>query len=169
VCRLILHRTWDFAGASDCRSSLDRKKSGPIAGATVQKRQRVGMSGKAMQRTDPPAGPAESEKSRTESEGQARPLFLLGGGALAQPKMPAPQPKLQVASKSLQTQVLIGILRLGCRAPAPTRPGQNHAHSCTLAAGHYSAQGKSDQVAVTNCPRRFAVCLAGNDRAARAH
>jgi hypothetical protein len=34
------------------------KKSGPIAGATVQKRQRVGKSGKAMQGTDPPAGPA---------------------------------------------------------------------------------------------------------------
>jgi hypothetical protein len=31
-----------------------------------------------MQRTDPTAGPAESEMSRTESEGQARPLFLLG-------------------------------------------------------------------------------------------
>jgi hypothetical protein len=31
-----------------------------------------------MQRTDPPTGSAESEMSRTESEGQARPLFLLG-------------------------------------------------------------------------------------------
>jgi hypothetical protein len=41
-----------------------------------------------MQRTDPAAGSAESEKSRTESEGQARPLFLLHRGALPPPKLP---------------------------------------------------------------------------------
>ena len=40
-----------------------------------------------MQRTDPPAGSAESEKSRTESEGQARPLFLPRKGALPRPKL----------------------------------------------------------------------------------
>jgi len=44
------------------------------------------MSGKAMQAADSPAESVESEKSRTESEGQARPLFLLLGGALATPK-----------------------------------------------------------------------------------
>ena len=62
------------------------QKSGPIAGATVQKRQRVGKSGKAMQGADPAAGSAYCEKSRTESEGQARPLFLLWTEALAAPK-----------------------------------------------------------------------------------
>jgi len=45
-----------------------------------------GKSGKAMQGADPPAGSAWCEKSRTESEGQARPLFLLSRGALARPK-----------------------------------------------------------------------------------
>jgi hypothetical protein len=39
-----------------------------------------------MQAADPPAESVESEKSRTESEGQARPLFLLLREALATPK-----------------------------------------------------------------------------------
>jgi len=45
-----------------------------------------GKSGKAMQGANPAAGSAECEKSRTESEGQARPLFLPGIEALAAPK-----------------------------------------------------------------------------------
>jgi hypothetical protein len=43
-----------------------------------------------MQGADPPVGPAYCEMSRTESEGQARPLFLPSEGALAQPKRLAP-------------------------------------------------------------------------------
>jgi len=39
-----------------------------------------------MQGADPAAGPAYCEKSRTESEGQARPLFLPWREALARPK-----------------------------------------------------------------------------------
>src|SRR5215467_15377985 len=45
-----------------------------------------GKSGKAMQGANPAPGSAECEKSRTESEGQARPLFLPGIEALAAPK-----------------------------------------------------------------------------------
>jgi hypothetical protein len=51
--------------------------------------------------------------------------------------------------------------------------GQNHAHSCTLTAGHYS--GPKDikalfrqWVAFMSYPRPFAASPAGNDRAARA-
>jgi hypothetical protein len=51
-----------------------------------------GKSEKAMQGADPAAGSAYSEKSRTESEGQARPLFLLLREALAQPKPGFPDP-----------------------------------------------------------------------------
>src|SRR5271165_2882818 len=93
------------------------------------------MSGKAMQRTDSPGGSAESEKSRTESEGQARPLFLPRKGALPRPKLPFRTAVVQVNANTLFTKTL--------QIQPPPRQsrsqGQNHAHSCTLTAGHYSA------------------------------
>ncbi len=56
------------------------------------------------------------------------------------------------------------------------RPGQNNAHSCTLAAGHYFGPGNASlkpdrrnhiRVASTSCPRPCAACPAGSDRVAR--
>ena len=110
-----------------------------------------------MQRTDPPAGPAKSEKSRTESEGQARPLFLLARGALATPKKEVPEP---ISTVPVQTYVNMHLSEgpdfTTTRLLTP-RPGQNNAHSCTLAAGHYSAQEMplgNQSVAITSRSRR---------------
>jgi len=61
-----------------------------------------------MQGADPAAGSAESEKSRTESEGQARPLFLADRGALAQPKHALPANHEKADCKCLQTGMLFG-------------------------------------------------------------
>jgi hypothetical protein len=62
------------------------KKKRPHLWGHSLKEAMEGKSGKAMQGADPPAGPAYCEMSRTESEGQARPLFLPWRGALARPK-----------------------------------------------------------------------------------
>src|ERR1700674_5576607 len=76
------------------------------------------MSGKAMQGADPPAGPAYCEMSRTESEGQARPLFLLRRGALARPKRAAPGPPVRLPRKPLQARNLSTLWSLYPTTPA---------------------------------------------------
>jgi len=74
----------------------------------------------------------------------------------------------------------IGVLEIQRGAHPPSYPGQKHAESCTLTAGHYFAPRKDEirplptdgcnqpRVAATSCPRPFAACPAGSDTAARA-
>jgi len=75
---------------------------------------------------------------------------------------------LQVNANTLFTKTL----QIQPRSRRIGSQGQKNAHSCTLTAGHYSAQRHQDfirtQVAFMSYPRPFAACLGGNDRAARA-
>jgi len=59
-----------------------------------------------MQGASPPGGLA-CEKSRTESEGQARPLFLSWGEALAPPKRLEPMDEAQSFGKLFYTISLL--------------------------------------------------------------
>jgi hypothetical protein len=143
------------------------KKSGPITGATVQKRQRVGKSGRAMRATDPPVGPAESEKSRTESEGQARPLFLLPRGALAQPKGLFLEPEIQCCCKLLRKCRLDDLSifsRATCDRVARGKPMHIPAHWLQ----DTTSLEENSRFAAMSCPQPFAAYLAGSGTAARA-
>jgi hypothetical protein len=65
---------WRRAGRVSSNETLKKKR--PHFWGHSLKEAKGRKSGKAMQGTNPAAGSALSEKSRTESEGQARPLFL---------------------------------------------------------------------------------------------
>jgi hypothetical protein len=125
-----------------------------------------------MQRTDSPGGSAKSEKSRTESEGQARPLFLPCKGALPPPKLPFRCRKDGLPA----SQCKYVIYKDFADSTALTSKQIPRAKSCTFLHIDCRTLLRSKDlkalfrqwVASMSCPRPFAASLAGNDRAARA-
>lgn len=113
-----------------------QKRAAPFLGPQFKRGDRKETSGKAMQGAAPPAGTAQREMSRTESEGHSSAASF---HTSAKKHLPGQNP----CSQAIVMNITCGLVKSRtcndfglCRHPA-TKPvlGQRNEHSCTFAAG----------------------------------